>query len=65
MVKFSGCDASYLGKTRRNLETRLAEHRMAVQRGDVDVSTLAEHVGKEGHHVSWESMAVLKVSSCY
>ena len=62
-VECGGCNASYVGETKRRLESRLAEHRKAVQRGEVNASALAEHVWNAGHQVDWDSMKVLDASS--
>ena len=63
-VECGDCDASYVNETRRRLETRLAELRRAVERGEVNASALVEHVlWNSGHHINWDSMAVLGVSS--
>ena len=61
-VECGCCNASYVGETKRRLESRLAEHRKAVQKGEVNASALAEHVWNVGHHVNWDSMKVLSVS---
>ena len=62
-VECGCCSALYAGETKRRLESRLAEHWKAVQRGEVNASALAEHVWNIGHHVNWDSMEVLGVSS--
>ena len=51
-----------VGETKGRLESRLAEHLKAVQRGEVNISALAEHAWNSGHHVDWDSMAVVGVS---
>ena len=38
------CSSTYVGQTRRNLGTRLKEHREAINRGDLDYSGVSKHM---------------------
>ena len=57
-------DQVYIGETKRNLKTRLTEHRQAVRRGD-DRNGIAVHVQKFDHHIDWESAQVEQVIPDY
>ena len=58
------CNALYMyvSETKRRLQSRLDEQRKAVQRGEVNISALAKHAWSSGHHIDWDSTAVLDVS---
>ena len=58
------CDQVYIGETKRNLKTRLTEHRQAVRRGH-DRNGIAVHVQKYDHHIDWESAQVEQVIPDY
>ena len=47
------------GQTGRSLKQRVSEHRHALKNGDVQTSTLAEHVFKTGHAVDLSQSEVL------
>ena len=60
-----GMEASYVGETMRRLETRMTEHRRAVQRGETNMSALADHAWTVGHQIDWDSTTVLGVNLGY
>ena len=64
-VKCKDCKASYTGETGRSLETRITEHNRALQKGQTNVSALADHAWRVGHLIDWDSMTILGVSSGY
>ena len=64
-VKCKECEALYVGETMRRLETRMTEHRRAVQRGETNVSALADHAWTVNHHIDWGSTTVLGVNPRY
>ena len=49
----------YIGQTGRSLKQRVSEHRHALKNGEVQTSTLAEHVFKMGHAVDLSQSEVL------
>ena len=57
-VEYGCCNASYVGETKTRVQ---AEHWMAVQRGEMNASTLVEHVRNVSHHAKWDSMNILGV----
>jgi len=53
------CDASYVGQTKRQLRTRLREHRNNIKLDQSKHSVISEHTKKEGHIFDWENAMVL------
>nr|CAB3248364.1 glucosylceramidase-like [Phallusia mammillata] len=54
------CDMVYIGQTKRNLNSRLKEHKVAVKNMDVNKSALCEHVFVCDHRINWNDAQVLK-----
>ena len=63
-IKCTDCQATYVGKTGRNLTTRLNEHKRATKKGDVK-NNIAEHHLKTSHTNDWDSAACLTYSTDY
>ena len=57
------CEFSYIGETKRPLETRLREHKAAIKRGEVQMSTVAEHVWTNQHQPLWGNARVLDIAA--
>ena len=64
-VKCKECEASYAGESVRRLETRITEHKRALQKGETNVLALTDHAWRVGHHIDWDSPTILGVSSGY
>ena len=62
-VPYVDCHATYVGERKRKLGKRMDEYRRAVQRVEVEVSALAEHVWKSDHKVDWGHVAILDCNS--
>ena len=60
----SDCHTSYIGKTGRNLTTRLTEHKLATRKGDV-INHIAEHHQLMNHTIDWDSAQCLTFSTNY
>ena len=56
-VPCKDCGLKYIGETRRNLKTRMTEHKGAVRRGD-ERNGIAVHVYQLQHRINWESARV-------
>ena len=57
------CDAFYIGKTKRRLHDRKAEHFKALtQIGHA--STVAEHSISTGHNIKWDHFEILASGQC-
>ena len=63
-IKCCDCQASYIGKTGRNLSTRLTEHKRATRNGDVN-NHIAEHHLKTKHQIDWDSATCITYSTDY
>ena len=53
-IKCCDCQATYIGETGRNLNTRLTEHRRATRNGDIN-NNIAEHHLQTNHRIDWDS----------
>ena len=53
-IKCSDCQASYIGETGRNLNTRLTEHKQATKNGDAN-NHIAAHHQLTNHNIDWDS----------
>ena len=51
----------YKGETGRPLKVRLEEHRKAVVRGEIEKSSMADHISKEkGNHLPlWDKVEII------
>ena len=63
-IKCSDCQASYIGETGRNLNTRLTEHKRASRNGDVN-NHISEHHRLTNHKIDWDSAECLTCSTNY
>ena len=59
------CDKLYIGETKRKFNTRLREHKKAVEQKHPKKSALAEHCLQSGHAISWESSTILRTSTSW
>ena len=63
-IKCSDCQASYIGETGRNLNTRLTEHKRATRNGDAN-NHIAVHHQRTNHNIDWDSAQCLTYSTNY
>ena len=63
-IECSDCQASYIGETGRNLNTRLTEHKRATRNGDVN-NHISEHHRQTNHRIDWDSAKCLTYSTNY
>jgi len=63
-VPCKDCNSVYVGETKRNLKTRLSEHRYAVSRGD-DKNGISVRANTLNHSIAWECASVEKVVNGY
>ena len=57
------CGQAYIGKTIRQLESRMKEHRDACVRRQLEKLALAEHAWKHDHPIEWIGTQVLDRAS--
>ena len=48
-INCKDCEKIYIGKTKRNLETKVKEHFRNIKNGKIEKSAVAAHVWKEKH----------------
>ena len=63
-IRCSDCQASYIGETGRNLNTRLTEHKRATRNGDAN-NHIAVHHQLTNHNIDWDSAQCLTYSTNY
>ena len=63
-IKCSDCQASYIGETGRNLNTRLTEHKRATRNADAN-NHIAVHHQLTNHNIDWDSAQCLTYSTNY
>ena len=63
-IKCSDCEASYIGETGKNLNTRPTEHKRATRNGDVN-NHIAVHHQLTNHNIDWDSAQCLTYSTNY
>ena len=63
-IKFSDYHSSYIGKTGRNLNTILTEHKQATRKGDAN-NHIAIHRQLTNHTIDWDSSRCLTYISNY
>ena len=59
-IKFCDCQATYIGETGRNLNTKVTEHR----RGDIN-NNIAEHHLQTDHRIDWDAATCVTYSTNY
>ena len=64
-VPCKNCEESYIGQTKRNINTRLKEHRTAVKKGRIQKSALSEHVMNKVHLIDWQNAKIIQQESNY
>ena len=63
-IKCCDCQATYIGETGRNLNTRLTEHKRATRNGDLN-NNIAEHHLQTKHRIDWDSAECVIYSTDY
>ena len=64
MKKNRDCQTTYIGKTGRNLSTRLTEHKRATRNGNVN-NHIAEHHLQTKIQIDWDSATCITYSTDY
>ena len=63
-IKCCDCQATYIGETGRNLNTRLTEHKRATRSGDLN-NNIAEHHLQTNHRIDCDSAECMIYSTDY
>ena len=53
------CDAAYVGQTKRQLSTRVREHRSDIKKSSGNLSVISLHRINEGHEFDWDNVKIL------
>ena len=53
------CGKVYIGETKRNLPTRLKEHRAHGRRGDFEKSAIVKHSHIKDHQIDWQAAQLI------
>jgi len=53
------CDASYVGQTKRTLNTRVSEHRNHARRNSIQNLVITDHRSKFRHEFDWDNIKIL------
>ena len=64
-IPCADCEFVYVGQTKRDLKSRVAEHKRAVKNAEPEKSTLCEHLMLFDHRINWEESTVLKYVNSY
>jgi len=64
-IKCNDCDATYVGQTKRQLRTRIREHKNNVKQDRSKHSVISEHITKFRHSFNWDNVKVLDIESKY
>ena len=59
------CDFVYIGQTKRDLKSRLAEHKLAIKNQEPEKSALCEYSTQFDHLIDWNNSKVLKTKAHY
>jgi len=59
------CEATYVGQTKRQLKTRLKEHRNNIKLDQSKHSVISEHITKYNHSFDWENTKIIDYESRY
>ena len=63
-IKCCDCQATYIGETGRNLNTRLTEHRRATRNGDINNNIAEQHL-QTNHRIDWDSATCVTYNTNY
>ena len=64
-VPCSDCNFVYIGQTKRDLKSRLAEHKLAIKNQEPEKSALCEHYMRFDHLIDWNNSKILKTEAHY
>jgi len=64
-ISCSNCDSSYVGQTKRQLETRLKEHKSDIKKKNGMLSVVSNHRLDCNHEMNWNGVAILDKESSY
>ena len=64
-IPCADCEFVYVGQTKRDLKSRVAEHKRAVETAEPEKSAVCEDLMLFDHRINWEESTVLKYVNSY
>ncbi|KAL6418881.1 hypothetical protein ACFW04_011716 [Cataglyphis niger] len=64
-INCDNCDASYVGQTGRQLQTRIKEHRNHIRRNTSSHSIIIDHRLQHNHEFKWNDVKILDTEPIY
>jgi len=58
-ISYKNCEALYVGQTKRQLKTRIIEHRNHIKRNTNTPSVITEHGIEYGHDFNWDCVKIM------
>jgi tetrahydrodipicolinate N-succinyltransferase len=58
-INCNDCNASYVGQTKRQLQTRLIEHKNNIKLDSIRHSVISEHILNKQHTFDWNNVKIL------
>jgi len=58
-IQCKDCEATYVGQTKRQLKTRLKEHKTNIKLDQSKHSVISEHIIKYNHSFDWENTKIM------
>ena len=65
LVPCLNCEFIYIGQTKRDLKTRLSEHKRAIKFQRPEKSALCQHTIVFDHKINWDQARILKLETDY
>jgi len=62
-IQCSDCEATYIGQTKRQLRTRIKEHKQNVKKKTDTLPVITEHILNTGHNFDWDNTAIIDTES--
>jgi hypothetical protein len=64
-IKCNDYDASYVGQTKRKLNTRIKEHTNNIKLDSLKHSVISEHITRYNHSIDWNNTLILDTEPKY
>ena len=62
-INCKDCEKIYIGKAKRNLETRVKKHFRNIKNGEIEKSAIATHVWKEKHAMDHKAVLLKQAAN--
>ncbi|EZA55678.1 hypothetical protein X777_04187 [Ooceraea biroi] len=64
-ISCNGCDASYVGQTKRRFNTRINEHKNDIKKRSRTPSVISDHRFTFDHDFEWNDVKIIDIESSY